>query len=247
METIMIYGRNPVLEALDRMPDKVYIQKGAKDGSMKKIRGRAKELGIYVQEREKSRLDEMVDGRNHQGVVAFLSDFTYGTVEDMLALAEAKKEDPLLVLLDGIEDPHNLGAIIRSAYAMGAHGVVIPKRRAAAVNGTVYKTSAGAVDHMIVAKVTNMNRVIEELKEKNIWVYGADGGHGALYEADLTGPVALVIGNEGKGLAEKTKEHVDGLLSIPMSGGFDSLNASVAASIFLYDIKRQRHGKAQNL
>lgn len=151
------------------------------------------------------------------------------------------------MLLDGIEDPHNLGAIIRSAYAMGAHGVVIPKHRAAAVNATVYKTSAGAVDHMIVAKVTNINRTIDDLKAKNIWVYGADGGKGALYDADLTGPIAVVIGNEGKGLAEKTKEHVDSLLSIPMDGGFDSLNASVAASIFLYDIKRQRHGKASAL
>ena len=247
METTMIYGRNPVLEALDKMPDKVYIQKGAKDGSMKKIRGRAKELGIYVQEREKSRLDEMCGNQNHQGVVAFISDFTYGSVEGMLALAEEKSEDPLIVLLDGIEDPHNLGAIIRSAYAMGAHGVVIPKHRAAAVNATVYKTSAGAADHMIVAKVTNINRTIDDLKAKNIWVYGADGGKGALYDADLTGPIAVVIGNEGKGLAEKTKEHVDSLLSIPMDGGFDSLNASVAASIFLYDIKRQRHGKASAL
>lgn len=243
MDETVIFGRNPVLEALDDKVDKLFIQKGLNDGTVKKIRGKAKAMGVDVREREKSRLDEMVGGKNHQGVVAYVTNFTYSTLEDMFRRAEEREEDPLIILLDSIQDPHNLGAIIRSAVAMGAHGVVIPKNRSAEVKGTVYKTSAGAVDHMLVAKVTNMNRTIEELKEKNVWVYGADAGEGSLYDADLTGPVAVVVGNEGKGIAKKTKEHVDALLSIPMPGEFESLNASVAASIFLYEIVRQRHGK----
>ncbi|VEJ36275.1 Putative TrmH family tRNA/rRNA methyltransferase [Aedoeadaptatus ivorii] len=247
METAMIYGRHPVLETLGPKVDKLYIQKGAKDGSIGKIRRVAKELGIFVQEREKSRLDEMTAGANHQGVVCFVSDFRYAEIDEMLALAEARGEDPLLVLLDSVHDPHNLGAVIRSALAMGAHGVIIPKHRAASVNATVYKTSAGAVDEMLVAKVTNLNRTIEDLKQKNIWVYGADAGQAPLYTADLTGPIAIVVGNEGDGIAEKTKEHTDVLLSIPMPGGFESLNASVAASIFLYETLRQRDGKQKKV
>ena len=243
MDETIIFGRNPVLEALEDKVDRLFIQKGLTDGTVKKIRGKAKAMGVDVREREKSRLDEMVDGKNHQGVVAYATNFTYSTLEDMFRRAEERGEDPLIILLDSIQDPHNLGAIIRSAVAMGAHGVVIPKNRSAEINGTVYKTSAGAVDHMLVAKVTNMNRTVEELKSRNVWVYGADAGEGNLYDADLTGPIAIVIGNEGKGIAQKTKEHVDALLSIPMPGKFESLNASVAASIFLYEIVRQRHGK----
>ncbi|MDD7363189.1 MAG: 23S rRNA (guanosine(2251)-2'-O)-methyltransferase RlmB [Peptoniphilus sp.] len=247
MEETLIYGRNPVLNALEKKPDRIYIQKGLSDGSIKKIWAKAKALDIEIRERGKSRLDEMTGGENHQGVVAYISNFAYSSLDDMFHLAEARGEDPLFVILDSIQDPHNLGAIVRTAVAMSAHGVIIPKNRSTEVNGTVYKTSAGAVDRMLIAKVTNINRTIEELKAKNVWVYGAAAEGDALNEADLTGPVAVVIGNEGKGMAKKTKEHVDKLLSIPMPGGFESLNASVAASIFLYEIVRQGHGRKKKI
>lgn len=247
MKETLIYGRNPVLNALNEKPDKIYIQKGLSDGSVKKIRARAKDLGIEVRERAKGQLDAMAKGANHQGVVAYISNFTYAEIEDMFARAEERGEDPLFIILESIQDPHNLGAIIRSAVAMGAHGVIIPKHRSAEVNGTVYKTSAGAVDSMLVAKVVNINRTIEDLKRRNVWVYGADGAGDPLDKTDLTGPVAVVVGNEGEGLAKKTKEHVDALLSIPMPGGFESLNASVAASIFLYEMVRQRRGSVSKI
>ncbi|MCD1147606.1 23S rRNA (guanosine(2251)-2'-O)-methyltransferase RlmB [Peptoniphilus sp. KCTC 25270] len=243
MKSQMIFGRNPVLEALGENMDRIYVQRGLKEGTAKKIRGRAKDLGVEVIERDKSRLDEMCDYQNHQGFVAYVTDFVYSTIDDMLAEAKEKGEDPLIVLLDGITDPHNLGAIIRSSLALGAHGVVIPKNRSASVNGTVFKTSAGAVDHMKVAKVTNLGRAVEELKEKGIWTYGCDLGGETLYDTNLTGPVAIVIGAEGKGLSKKIGEKVDIKITIPMEREFDSLNASVAASVVLYEISRQNHGK----
>lgn len=241
MKTQIIYGRNPVLEAIGENMDCIYIQKGLTEGTVKKIRGRAKDLGVEVKEREKGRLDEMCEGANHQGIVAFVSDFVYSSIEDILAYAKSKDQDPVLVLLDGIQDPHNLGAIIRSALALGAHGVVIPKNRSASVNGTVFKTSAGAVDHMRVARVTNLSRIVEDLKKKGIWTYGADLKGQSITQTDLRGPVAIVIGAEGKGLSQKLGDHVDAKITIPMPGEFESLNASVAASLVLYEINRQKN------
>lgn len=243
MKETMIFGRNPVLEAMGQSMDRIYIQKGLTEGSVKKIRGRARDLGIDIQDREKSRLDEMTEGENHQGIVAFISDFVYSSIDDILAYARSKGEDPLIVILDGIQDPHNLGAIIRSSLALGAHGVVIPKNRSASVNGTVFKTSAGAVDHMKVARVTNLTRLVEDLKKKGIWTYGADLDGQAIDESDLTGPLALVIGAEGKGLSKKLGEHLDMKITIPMDREFNSLNASVAASVVLYEIRRQGNEK----
>ncbi|MDO5302015.1 MAG: 23S rRNA (guanosine(2251)-2'-O)-methyltransferase RlmB [Tissierellia bacterium] len=239
MKSEIIYGRKPILENLGEQTEILYIQKGLTEGSMKKIIGRARALGIEVKEREKGRLDEMTGGANHQGVVAYTSDFEYSEVSDILAQARAKGEDPFLLLLEHITDPHNLGAIIRSAKALGAHGVIIPKNRSARVNGTVFKTSAGAVDQLPVARVTNLKRVVEELKGENIWIYGAEMGGGPAYGQNLTGPIALVIGSEDKGISESMAKHLDGRVAIPMAG-FDSLNASCAASILLYEVLRQR-------
>lgn len=242
MKEQIIYGRNAVLEGLSLgTVHKVYMKKGIRDGSMKKIYGRARDLGVVVAEVSKEKLDEMAEGNNHQGVCAYTSDFSYTPLEVLL---EKLPKNPFLVLLDGIEDPHNLGAIIRSAHQGGADGVIIPKRRAVGVTGTVYKTSAGAVVHIPVVQVTNMSQTVETLKEKGFWVYGGDMGETPFYKTDFTGAVALVIGGEGKGLSPGLKKHLDGIVSIPMVGKLDSINASCAASILIFEVLRQRYEKA---
>ncbi len=239
-----IIGRNACLELLNsgRTVDKIYIQKGEQKGSILKIIGKAKFLGIHVQEIDRRRLEEITNSTNHQGICALVSDFIYSSIEEILAYSEKKGEPPFLVFLDGIEDPHNLGAIIRTAEVAGVHGVIIPNRRSASINATVEKTSAGATSYMKVCQVTNLSRAIEEVKKKNIFVYGADGDAQSLHtQTNLTGPIALVIGNEGKGISQNIKKHCDELIKIPMFGNISSLNASNAAAILIYEIIRQRN------
>lgn len=238
-----IEGRNPVLEALKsgREIEKIIIAKGTKEGSINKIVGMARSKNIIIQNIDRSKLDSMADTNSHQGVIAIAASYTYKTIEDILLLAEEKREDPFIIILDEIEDPHNLGAIIRSAECAGAHGVIIPKRRSTGLTSVVAKTSAGAIEYLPVAKVTNISDTIEKLKKLNIWVYGADvAGEHYYYEKDLRGPIALVIGNEGKGMSRIVKEKCDFLVKIPVKGEVSSLNASVAASIIAYDVVRQR-------
>lgn len=244
MKEEYIIGRNPVLELLktgDRI-DKLYIQKGELQGSINKIIGKAKAEKIVVQYVDKNKLTSMANGAAHQGVVALVTGYDYSTIEEILDLAKEKKEDPFLIILDGIEDTYNLGAIIRTAECAGAHGVIIPKRRSAQVNQTVYKTSAGAVEHMKISQVSNIANTIEALKKQGVWIYGADAmGDGEYYKNSLTGPIGLVIGSEGKGISRLIKEKCDVLVNIPMVGKISSLNASVAASILIYEVLRQRN------
>ncbi len=238
----LIYGRNACLEALSL--DKVetlYIQKGHLKGSIEKVIGRAKDKRVIIKYVDKKALDHMADGQVHQGVVAEISKFNYSSVEEILQVAKDRKEDPFIVLLDEIEDPHNLGAIMRTCETAGVHGIIIPKRRSATVNSTVYKSSAGAANYLKVAKVTNLNRTIDDLKSKNIFVYGTDGDAKSYYnKTNLTGPIALVIGNEGKGISQMIKENCDELIKIPMKGKISSLNASNACAIVCYEVLRQR-------
>lgn len=246
MEEQYIIGRNPVMEILksDKDIDKIFIQKGDLQGSIKKIIGKAKDKDIVIQEVDKTRLDQMADGGVHQGVAALVTGFEYSTIEDILEIARERGESPFVIILDELEDPHNLGAIIRSAESAGAHGVIIPKRRSASVNQTVYKSSAGAANYMAVAKVTNISRTIEELKESGVWIYGADmDGEDFYFNTNLTGSIGLVIGNEGKGISRVVKEKCDVLVKIPMMGKVSSLNASAAASILMYEVVRQGNGK----
>ena len=244
MEEQYIVGRNPVMEVLKsgREIEKLYIQKGELKGSINKIIPMAKEKNIIIQRVDKNKLDEISKG-NHQGVAALVGAFNYSTIEDILNIAEKSEEDPFIIILDGIEDPHNLGAIIRTAECSGAHGIIIPKRRAASVNETVYKSSAGAVEHISITKVNNISDTIEILKDKGLWIYGADMNGEDYYNVDLKGPVALVIGSEGHGLSRIVKEKCDFLLKIPMLGNISSLNASNAASILIYEKIRQNHGQ----
>lgn len=244
MDFQYVAGRNPVLEILrtDKEVEKIYIQKGELQGSIKKIIGIAKDKNIVIQEVDKSKLDSITKGIAHQGVVALVTSYEYASIEDILELAKKRNEDPFIVILDGIEDPHNLGAIIRTAECAGVHGIVIPKRRSAQVNETVYKSSAGAVEHILVAKVNNINQVIDELKEKGLWIYGADMNGDLYFNISLKGAVALVIGSEGKGISRLTKEKCDSLVTIPMVGKISSLNASNAAAILMYEVVRQNHG-----
>lgn len=243
-----VVGRNPVLELFkaDRQIDKLYVLKGDMQGSIRKIIGLARDKNIVVQEVGKNKLDSMSGGNVHQGVVALVTGFEYSTIEEILNLAKEKGEDPLVIILDGIEDPHNLGAIIRTAECAGAHGVIIPRRRSAMVNQTVYKASTGAVEHLPVADVTNISSTIDILKEKGLWVYGGDmDGEEYHYNTSLKGPIALVIGNEGKGISRLVKEKCDVLVKIPILGRVSSLNASNAAAILIYEVIRQNHGKQE--
>ena len=238
-----VEGRNSVLELLESEKDinKIYVTRGEKQGSINKIIGRAKGKGIVLVEVDKSKLDEMSQTGNHQGVIAIVPPFEYCEVEDILDEAENKKEQPFILILDGIEDPHNLGAIIRTAETAGVHGVIIPKRRAASVNSTVNKVSAGAVEHMKVARVNNINDTIQYLKDNGLWIIGTDGKtENYYYEQDLTGPIALVIGSEGYGMNRLVSENCDILVKIPMKGKITSLNASVSAGIVTYEIVKQR-------
>lgn len=243
-KTDMIFGRNPVAEALKsgREMERILIQKGA-GGSVGKILSMAKERGVILQYEEKEFLDRKAGGGRHQGVIAFVSAHEYAGVEDMLALAEKRGEPPFLIVLDELEDPHNLGAVMRTAECAGAHGVIISRRRAGGLTETVARTSAGAVEYLPCARVTNIPRTLDELKKKGIWVYACDMDGETYWKQDLTGPVALVIGSEGRGISRLVREKCDFAVSIPMVGKITSLNASNAAAILMYEVRKQRDGK----
>ena len=237
-----IEGRNAVLEAFrsGKCVDKLFILDGCQDGPVRTIAREARKTDTIINYVSIERLDQLSETRAHQGVIAQVAAYEYATVEDILAKAEEKGEPPFIFLLDNVEDPHNLGAIIRTANLAGAHGVIIPKRRAVGLTSTVAKTSAGAINYTPVAKVTNLVRTIEELKEKGIWFVCADMGGDTMYQLNLTGPIGLVIGNEGEGVSRLVREACDFTASIPMKGDIDSLNASVAAGVLAYEIVRQR-------
>lgn len=246
MEVQYIVGRNPVLEILksDKEVEKILVLKGELKGSINKIIGKAKSKNIPIQYVDKNKLKQLSGDSAHQGVVAVVAPYIYSSVEEILTRAREKNENPFILILDGIEDPHNLGAIIRTAECSGVHGVIIQKRRAAHVTETVYKSSAGAVEHMLIAKVTNISDTIDKLKEEGLWIYGSDADVEDYYfDVDLKGSVALVIGSEGKGISRLVKEKCDFLLKIPMFGKISSLNASNAASILIYEVIRQSHEK----
>ena len=239
-----VEGRNSVLELLESGKDinKIYIEKGEKQGSIHKIIAKAKERKIVLVEVEKNKLKQMATTENYQGVIAIVPPFEYCDVDDILKEAEKRNEKPLIILLDGIEDPHNLGAIIRTAETAGVHGVIIPKRRAASVNSTVGKVSAGAVEYMKIARVNNLSETIRYLQEKGLWIIGTDmKAEKFYYEEDLKGPIAIVIGSEGFGMSRLVKENCDLLIKIPMKGKITSLNASVSAGIAIYEAVRQRN------
>ena len=237
-----IEGRNAVLEAFrsGKTVDKLYILDGCQDGPVRTIARDARKHDTIIQYVAKERLDQISETGKHQGVIAVAASYEYATVEDILAKAKEKGEPPFVLLLDNIEDPHNLGAIIRTANLAGAHGVIIPKRRAAGLTAVVARTSAGALNYPPVAKVTNLKTVMEQLKKEGMWFVCADMGGTAYYDLDLKGPIGLVIGNEGEGVSRLVKENCDFVASIPMKGDIDSLNASVAAGILAFEIARQR-------
>lgn len=237
-----VEGRNPVIEVLKsgRTIEKLYVAKGNVEGSIKVILSMAKEKGYVVSEVDKRKLDEMSTTGSHQGVIAIVSPYAYSSIDDMIEYAKEKGEDPFIMILDEIEDPHNLGSIVRSANICGVHGVIIPKRRSALVTATVIKSSAGAIEHTRIAKVTNINQAIEELKKKGMWIAGTDMDGEVCYKSNLKGPMAIVIGSEGKGISKLVKENCDLIISIPMRGEINSLNASVAAGIVMYEVMRQR-------
>lgn len=244
VESLVIEGRNAVMEAIraGKPIDKVFILDGCQDGPIRNIVRDAKKYDTIINFVTKERLDQMSVAKKHQGVIAYVAAYEYAEIDDMLALAKEKGEDPFLILLDNIEDPHNLGAIIRTANLAGAHGVIIPKRRAVGLTATVAKTSAGALNYTPVAKVTNLTKTIEELKEKGLWFVCADMSGDVMYRVNLKGPIGLVIGNEGEGVGRLVKEKCDYNAAIPMHGDIDSLNASVAAGVLAYEIVRQRLG-----
>lgn len=238
----IIEGRNAVLEAFrsGKPVDKLYVLDGCQDGPVRTIVREARKHDTIIQFVEKERLAQLSETGRHQGVIAYAAAYKYSEVSDMLELARERGEDPFIILLDNIEDPHNLGAIIRTANLAGAHGVIIPKRRAVGLTATVAKTSAGALNYTPVAKVTNLKKTMEELKKEGLWFVCADMGGEAMYDLNLTGPIGLVIGNEGEGVSRLVKETCDFVASIPMKGDIDSLNASVATGVLAYEIVRQR-------
>ena len=241
-----IEGRNSVLELLESGKDinKIFIQQGEKHGSINKIIAKAKENKVIVVQTDKSKLDQMSQTKNHQGVIAIVPPFEYSSVEDILEEAKQRNETPFILILDGIEDPHNLGSIIRTAETAGVHGIIIPKRRAVAVNSTVNKVSAGAVQYMKIARVNNITETIRYLKENDIWVCGTDMNTKKYhYEENLSIPLAFVIGSEGYGMSRLVKENCDFLVKIPMHGKITSLNASVSAGIVMYEVVKQRMKK----
>ena len=241
-EEFVIEGRNAVIEAFraGKTVDKLFVLEHCKEGSMNTVLREAKKHDTIINYVKKERLDQMSETGKHQGVIAYIAAFEYATVDDILKKAEDKGEPPFVVILDDIEDPHNLGAIIRTANLAGAHGVIIPKHRAAGLTATAVKASAGAVSYTPVAKVTNISKTIEELKDKGLWFVCADMGGTTMYDLDLKGPIGLVVGNEGKGVSRLVKEKCDFIASIPMKGEIDSLNASVAAGVLAFEIVRQR-------
>ena len=241
-----VEGRNAVLELLESGKDinKIFVEKGEKHGSIHKIIAIAKERRIIIVEKEKRQMQEMAQNQNYQGVIAIVPPFEYCEIEDILEEAEKRNEDPFVLILDGIEDPHNLGSIIRTAETSGVHGIIIPKRRAAAVNSTVAKTSAGAVEYMKIARVTNISYAIDKLKRAGLWICGTDiNTEKYYYNQDLTGPIGIVIGNEGSGMSEKVRKNCDFLVKIPMKGKVTSLNASVSTGIVIYEALKQRLNK----
>ena len=242
MSETLIEGRNPVIEALrsGKEIDKLYILDGCHDGPVMTIKREARKKDTLIKYVDKERLDQLSETGMHQGVIAMVAAYEYAEIDDMFALAEKKGEPPFFILLDGIEDPHNLGAIIRTANQAGAHGVIIPKNRAVGLTSTVARTSAGALNYTPVAKVTNLKNTIEELKKKGMWFVCADMDGTRMYDLNLTGPIGLVIGNEGEGVSRLVKENCDMCAKIPMKGDIDSLNASVAAGVLAYEIVRQR-------
>ncbi len=236
-------GRNAITEALKsgRTIDKVFVADGDTDRGLQRLAAQAKEAGAVVVPVDRRKLDAMSTTRAHQGIIALAAAHEYATIDDILEEAASRGEAPLIVICDELSDPHNLGAILRSAECAGAHGIIIPKRRSVGLTATVAKASAGAVEYMKVARVTNINNAIAELKEKGVWIYGtAAEGSIPMYKADLTGPAAIVIGNEGDGISPLVRKNCDVMLSIPMKGRISSLNASAAASILLYEAVRQR-------
>ena len=236
-------GRNAVTEALraGRTIDKIFIADGEIDRGLQRLAAECKEAGAVVVPVDRRKLDLMSTTHAHQGIIALAAAHEYATIDDILAYAAERGEAPLIVICDELSDPHNLGAIMRSAECAGAHGVIIPKRRSVGLTATVAKASAGAIEYMKVARVANINHTIGELKERGVWIFGAAGeGSVAMYQADLTGPAAIVIGNEGDGLGQLVRKNCDMLVHIPMSGRISSLNASAAASILLYEAVRQR-------
>ena len=241
-EEFTIEGRNAVIEAFraGKTIDKLFVLDGCQDGPVKTILREARKGDTIIQFVKKERLDQMSETGKHQGVIAYAAAYEYAEVEDILNAAKEKEEAPFIILLDGIEDPHNLGAIIRTANLAGAHGVIIPKNRAVGLTATVARTSAGALNYTPVAKVTNMAKTIEDLKKQGLWFVCADMGGTTMYQLDLKGPIGLVIGNEGEGVGRLVKEKCDMVASIPMKGDIDSLNASVAAGVLAYEIVRQR-------
>ena len=243
-EELTIEGRNAVLEAFrsGKTIDRLFVQDGCKDGPVQTIVREAKKQDTVIQFVPKERLDQISGDGHHQGVVAYAAAYRYAEVEDMLAAAREKGESPFLFLLDGIEDPHNLGAIMRTANLAGAHGVIIPKRRAVGLTATVAKTSAGALNYTPVAKVTNLGATIDELKKQGLWFVCADMGGEVMYRLNLKGPIGLVIGNEGSGVSRLVKEKADFVVSLPLRGRINSLNASVAAGILCTEVARQRSG-----
>lgn len=239
----IIEGRNPVLELLESGKDinKIFIQSGEKNGSINKIIAKAKEKRIVMVEVQKSKLDEISETKNHQGVIAIVPPFEYCDIYDILEYAKEKEEKPFILILDGIEDPHNLGSIIRTAETAGVHGIIIPKRRNALVNSTVVKVSAGATAYVKIARVNNINETIKKLKDSGLWVIGTDGAAKTeYYNQDLKGPLAIIIGSEGFGMSKLVKENADILIKIPMKGEITSLNASVSAGIVIYEAVKQR-------
>ena len=241
-ETVVI-GRNAVKELLSggRDVDKLYITSGEREGSINQLLGIAAERGIPITECDRSRLDTMAKGGRHQGIIAIAAERNYASIDDIMNYAAEKGEPPFIVVCDGVEDPHNLGAIIRSAECAGAHGIIIPKRRAVGLTATVAKSSAGALEHMLVAKVTNLASAIDDLKERGLWLYAADMDGSTYYKTDMKGATALVLGSEGFGISRLVKEKCDFIVSIPLYGHVNSMNVSCAAAVLLAEVARQRN------
>ena len=238
-----IEGRNSVIELLESQKDinKIFVTKGERHGSINKILAMAKERNVIIVEKDKKQMAQMAQTPNHQGVIAIVPPFEYCEIEDILENAKIKNEDPFILILDGIEDTNNLGSIIRTAETAGVHGIIIPKRRAASVNSTVSKVSAGAVEHIKIARVTNISDSIQKLKDNGLWICGTDiDAKNYYYDQDLKGPLGIVIGNEGQGMSEKVKKNCDFLVKIPMKGKVTSLNASVSTGIVVYEAVKQR-------
>ena len=238
-----VEGRNAVRELLNSGRDinKIFIQKGERHGSILEIIAKAKERKLLIQEVDKNKLDQMAQSDNHQGVIAIVPPYDYCDVDDILDYAKSKNENPFILILDGIEDPHNMGSIIRTAECCGVHGIIIPKRRSCSVNSTVNKTSAGAVEYMKIARVTNLNDTIKYLKENDVWIYGTDMNSSKYYtDEKYNSGVGIVIGSEGYGMSDLVKKNCDFLIKIPMKGKINSLNASVSAGIVMYEVMNQR-------